>query len=144
MKTCTNCGTTKPESEFNKCRGMKDGLRNWCRECTRAYCRGHYQRNQRKYIDKKQKNKLKIRQTLLDYLRTHPCIDCGENEPACLDFDHRDSSQKSFTISTAAVRILFSLKTLREEIAKCDVRCANCHRKRTAVEQGWYATLTGH
>ncbi|MDT0631365.1 hypothetical protein RQM47_04820 [Rubrivirga sp. S365] len=36
----------------------------------------------------------------------------------------------------------FSLAKLDAEIAKCEVRCANCHKRKTAIEQGWYASLT--
>jgi hypothetical protein len=59
------------------------------------------------------------------------CVVCGEMAPICLDFHHRDSSAKSFTIGKAIQR---SVKPdlLRAEIAKCDVMCANCHLEETA------------
>ncbi len=64
---------------------------------------------------------------LLEYFATHPCADCGESDPVVLEFDHlRD---KSFEIATALVDR--SWDRILEEIAKCEVVCANCHRRRT-------------
>jgi hypothetical protein len=57
------------------------------------------------------------------------CIDCGYTENvAALDFDHREGEVKVFTIGKNASR---PWKAILAEIAKCDVRCANCHRVRT-------------
>jgi hypothetical protein len=64
------------------------------------------------------------------------CTDCGEQDPVVLEFDHRADKRE------AVVRLACgcSLETLRQEIAKCDVRCANCHRVRTLVTGGcWRA-----
>lgn len=69
------------------------------------------------------------RQWVDDYLASHPCVDCGEADRDVLDFDHV-LGDKSFGISEAISRGS-SLKVLIEEIAKCEVRCANCHRKVT-------------
>ena len=55
------------------------------------------------------------------------CERCGEREPFCLEFHHKDPSQKDFDVSTAVRR--FSRKRLMEEIDKCLILCANCHRK---------------
>jgi hypothetical protein len=67
-----------------------------------------------------------------EYKATHPCVDCGESDPVVLDFDHRDPAEKSFAISSARNT---SMRQLIAEIAKCDVRCANCHRRRTHRER---------
>ncbi|MEQ1844121.1 MAG: hypothetical protein ABL983_00920 [Nitrospira sp.] len=76
--------------------------------------------------------KIKVRQFLWDYLLVHPCIDCGENNPVVLEFDHvRDI--KKFAIAYAPS---YTLQTVEMEIAKCDVRCANCHRKKTFRDFG--------
>lgn len=57
------------------------------------------------------------------------CIDCGFNRhPAALHFDHRDRNQKRFLIAQSR---LYSFDTILSEIAKCDVRCANCHAIKT-------------
>lgn len=56
------------------------------------------------------------------------CIDCGYNvNPAALDFDHV-RGVKLFNIARGAS---FAILRLQTELAKCVVRCANCHRIRT-------------
>lgn len=75
---------------------------------------------------------------IFDYLREHPCVDCGEADPVVLEFDHV-RGEKFATIARMAQG--FSLAKVRAEIAKCDVRCANCHRRKTASQLGWYAYM---
>ena len=72
-----------------------------------------------------------------------PCVDCGGKFPVvCMDFDHREGTVKHprlthrengyrrMPISMTALATQ-SLKAFKEEVAKCDVVCANCHRIRT-------------
>ena len=69
------------------------------------------------------------------FLKRHPCVDCGEPDPVVLQFDHVRGSKArevSLLVSDPA-----SLSTVKEEIKKCKVRCANCHTK-TARRGGWY------
>lgn len=54
------------------------------------------------------------------------CSRCPESHPACLDFHHRDPETKSFALSRGHEH---SRAAILAEIAKCDVLCANCHRK---------------
>lgn len=69
---------------------------------------------------------------LIEYFKEHPCVDCGETDPVVLEFDHR--GEKSFEVTqTFADR---SWRSILDEIEKCEVRCANCHRRRTAVQRG--------
>lgn len=66
-----------------------------------------------------------------EYKKTHPCVDCGEPDPIVLDFDHRDPKKKKFTIGNlTGFRV--TIKELQDEIAKCDIRCSNCHRRKTS------------
>lgn len=66
---------------------------------------------------------------LQDYKSTLSCAVCGENHPATLDFHHRDPSEKETTVAGIANRKGWSKERILSEIAKCDVLCANCHRK---------------
>jgi len=69
---------------------------------------------------------------LLEYFKEHPCADCGQTDPVALEFDHlRD---KSFAIGTALTR--YGWDKIVAEIEKCEVVCANCHRRRTAHRRG--------
>jgi hypothetical protein len=69
---------------------------------------------------------------MIELFRTRPCADCGETDPLVLEFDHL--GDKKFNVG-AGMRER-SWQAVRDEIAKCDVVCANCHRRRTAVRTG--------
>jgi hypothetical protein len=74
-----------------------------------------------------------VKTWLLEYLKEHPCVDCGETNPIVLEFDHvRD---KEFSIGNA-VRRRVSLVRVIAEVEKCKVRCANCHRAKTYRDAG--------
>lgn len=73
---------------------------------------------------------------ILDYLRSHACVDCGETDPIVLEFDHV-RGEKRFRVSAMMVSWL-SIDRMIEEISKCDIRCANCHRRKHSQDQFWY------
>jgi hypothetical protein len=130
------CGKAKPPTEFNwryKARGRRDNL---CRPCRSAYHREHYEANRQRYIDQAaaQKKRLRHERTayLIAYFETHPCVDCGERDPVVLEFDHlRD---KLFDVTQGLD--FRSWQSILDEMAKCEVVCANCHRRRTASRRG--------
>jgi hypothetical protein len=67
---------------------------------------------------------------LLDELRKRPCIDCGGRFlPCAMDFDHRDAASKRASVTRLIGRI--GTTRLIDEVGKCDIVCANCHRLRT-------------
>ena len=64
-------------------------------------------------------------------LRRVPCADCGAVlAPYPMDFDQCDPKLKSFRLTEGRAMLMARAK-LRDEVAKCDVVCANCHRVRT-------------
>ena len=65
-------------------------------------------------------------------LNTSECVDCGLRDPVVLEFDHRHDKLGNVTIMA---RDGCSLRRLQDEIAKCDIRCGNCHRRRTILER---------
>ncbi len=71
-----------------------------------------------------------------DYKAEKGCMDCGEKDPIVLEFDHRIRADKSFDISNA-LRLGTSIDKILVEMEKCDVVCANCHRRRTALQMNW-------
>lgn len=87
-----------------------------------------------------QQNRVRQRQLVIDYFSEHPCTDCGEPDPTVLEF-HHVRGVKKYNVGSIA-NGSHSDKLLFEEIAKCIVLCANCHRRRTAKVQGWYIGTT--
>ena len=70
-----------------------------------------------------------------DHLLTHPCVDCDEADVRVLDFDHRVGAGKEADVMRL-VQHGYSLSRIMAEIAKCDVRCRNCHAKVTYQRMG--------
>ena len=79
------------------------------------------------------------RAKIVKYLQEHPCIDCGEKDIIVLEFDHRHGMEKVGDV--AKMVFSYSWERILLEIEKCDVRCANCHRRRTASSRGYFKTL---
>lgn len=76
------------------------------------------------------KKNFDLRRKQIDLAKQKPCYDCNkEYPPYILEFDHRDPAQKLFTVGSGASSRWAT--RLTEEIAKCDVVCANCHKIRT-------------
>jgi 5-methylcytosine-specific restriction endonuclease McrA len=139
MKKCSNCKIEKEETEFgfkNKAIGR---LQPFCKECNKIKSKQYYNSNReehkRETIKRKKKVIFENRKLLYDYYFSHPCIDCGEKDPMVLELDH--IKDKDMAVSKAVGRG-WSKERILAEIAKCEVRCANCHRRKTAKQQGWY------
>jgi hypothetical protein len=75
----------------------------------------------------------KNHEKMWDYLTTKSCHDCGIKDPRVLEFDHLPEYEKRFDIARAIAGSTRSWKLILEEIEKCDVICANCHRIRTMI-----------
>ncbi len=129
----------------NKCGGENTTTtQKVCTSCKRAYDEGYYAdpknreaqkarvrvRNERITADNREK--------LLEYLRGHPCVDCGEVDPVVLQFDHLGDKDQAVS---HLVRGAYSWQRVLKEISKCEVRCANCHCRKTAVQFGWFKHL---
>jgi hypothetical protein len=138
MKTCIKCKLSLELSEFSKNSAKKDGLQNTCRDCRKAYQKTWYKENATVHKQRVYSSRNQVKQWVYDYLASHPCVDCGESRIPCLDFDHRDPSEKSFNLGGLGTAVN-GLDRVKAEIVKCDVRCSNCHRVRTAEQFGWYA-----
>lgn len=79
------------------------------------------------------KRRKELSQYVEAYLTAHPCVDCGESDPIVLQFDHVRGVKVNDIRGLR--RIGVGLKALMDEITKCDVRCANCHQRKTTLEQ---------
>ena len=143
MKICTKCKNDYPvplENYFNKKSSTKDGFQHCCKKCVALFHKEHYQARTDYYKKKARihNSEYVIRnlQYTIDYLKIHPCVDCGETDPVVLEFDHLGDKFKAVSQMRHS-----SLEMISEEIAKCEVRCCNCHRKKTAKQLGWYKDI---
>jgi hypothetical protein len=79
----------------------------------------------------------KIKDFVWRHKRFCGCVDCGEKNPIVLEYDHSGDFLKIDRISRMIVDKI-NLFIIKEEIRKCVVRCANCHRIKTAKDRGWH------
>lgn len=91
----------------------------------------------------KQQVRIETRVRSMLYLSARGCEECGERDPRKLEYDHKDPVSKTRSVS----RIItdgysWAADSLREEVRKCRVLCANCHRVHTIKQQGYYASST--
>lgn len=97
----------------------------------KACAKRHYENNKALYKSRARTHTYKARKQckkyVFEYLSSNPCS-CGESDPVVLEFHHRDPKDKRSTIS-AMLSNSCSMKVLTDEIEKCDVLCANCHRR---------------
>lgn len=152
MHLCKICNRAEPEVSFGIHRSRKSGLQSYCRECKKHVNSLHYSENKSYYQLKarswERKQRLQINKFLL-LLKSAPCTDCNQHfPPMAMDFDHI-RGEKKFNISEAWKR---NFDLVKEELAKCELVCSNCHRVRTAsriigvsskgktqLSESWYA-----
>ena len=85
----------------------------------------HVERNGRATMDRR----ASLRRWVYDVKSTSDgCKRCSESDPACLEYHHLDTEEKTMSISSL-ITYEPSKDRLREEIDKCVLLCANCHRK---------------
>lgn len=129
VRVCSSCHEEKPADQFHLLTyRRKDGSARRtraakCKACTSRRCTDRHKAIRAENTTK-----------LFKYYEEHPCP-CGENNPIKLQADHDDPAEKEFTISR---HIGLSWEKIEKELAKCTIRCANCHLVRTAAERGWY------
>ena len=90
----------------------------------------HYQKNKDKIkarsYERNKIQRVRNRDFVKSIKEISECIDCGENNPLVLDFDHV-RGDKVLAISDMVNRA-YGINSISEEMEKCEVRCANCHR----------------
>lgn len=99
----------------------------------KAFQGAYYLKNRLLYRDRQRVWQATYNAFVRAYKEKHPCTDCGESDPIVLDFDHRPDEEKLFNIGDARN---YKLSRIAVEIEKCDVRCANYHRRETARRRG--------
>jgi hypothetical protein len=140
MKQCVTCHEWKDESEFNW-RWKALGIRHpTCRECHKTFRRNWYQgdaheRHLQNVKERKHEARNFAREYVYEYLKTHPCTQCGESDPVVLEFHHVEKKDMDVAAMVAGG---YSIERIQSELEKCVVLCANCHRKVTHTERGWF------
>lgn len=141
MKRCPKCMQWLGADSF--ARRRSGGKASYCRSCQSCYCKMHYRVNARYHNRRRQSNCRYYRKrnaTLLaEYLSTQACADCGEIDLTVLEFDHVRGTKLANVTELCGAGV--SWRRIAEEIAKCEVRCANCHRRKTARERGWWRAV---
>lgn len=127
-RTVYTCKLCKSKITKRKYQSEKD----WRLPYGREWRKGNKSRT--KEYKLQQRNMLK--EYVASYLRENPCTDCGETDTRTLEFDHVRGKKR--TNISHMICGGYGLESLKEEIAKCAVRCANCHRKKTVEEYGFY------
>jgi hypothetical protein len=90
------------------------------------YSRDHYEKNQERIKQRNAATRKKRREEWYVFKCTLKCTKCGFSHPAALDFHHEDPTTKEGDVHFFAAGGQY--KKAREEIKKCIVLCANCHR----------------
>jgi hypothetical protein len=109
MKVCSKCKTSKDSTEFYKSKFTKDGLKSSCISCANKYREDHM------IWFKELKSSME-------------CTICNESYHLCLEFHHLNEDEKLDTVSNLVCDCK-SKQSILDEISKCIVVCANCHRK---------------
>lgn len=134
-KTCKKCGLDKPHHWMN----TAGRYRHRCHDCHSEYNRLYRMKpeNKRRHAANVQEGKQKRKRTIKTHLvesKGGQCRICGLKDK-CLsvyDFHHRDPKQKDKNIKICQAEYL--TKQLLREVGKCDLLCANCHRRVHWVE----------
>ncbi len=148
MRKCTKCEIIKDEKDFFVKDKTSGRLHTQCKLCykehRKTYYRTHYQKYHQAYLDraKRYRNLLhtEYRNNMLAYLHGKQCAICGEDDIRTFEFDHVEPHEKEFNISQA-VKLGYRWGAVEKEISKCRILCANCHKKHTAEQRGWYKTI---
>lgn len=121
-KRCSSCKQFKIFDDFWKSDLYWDGYSYKCKDCAK--------RDSKATVDGK-------RRQVYEYLAQHKCADCPEADPLVLTLDHV-RGVKVMAVS-AMVSANKPMDQIWDEISKCEVVCANCHKKRTIRRAGQLA-----
>ncbi len=138
-KICTRCKRSLSLDVFNFKNKVQNKRHAWCRSCRNEQQMEHRRTPEGKARERGWRKALRRsnRQIIWDYLSTHPCVDCGEPDPIILQFDHL--KDKKYTV--CQMPWTNGADTIQQEIAKCEIRCANCHIRKTAKDFGHWKYL---
>ena len=143
MKQCTNCKAIKSLSEFYTRYGKPETR---CKDCIKAKVKERYDNKREEILEglsnlkhtnpdryyREKDAKRRRRTELAKKLKSKPCADCGGSfHFAAMDFDHKNPEEKGYNGNGGRSLLSLSEAKILEEVEKCDLVCANCHRVRT-------------
>lgn len=148
MRICTKCTIEKSETDFFVKDKVSGRLHAQCKECYKEHRKTFYAEHYEKYKPiyrkraqaRREMLRTEFREGILTYLTNKSCVICGESDIRTLEFDHLNPSEKLFSISQA-VKLGYRWPKVIEEIKKCRILCANCHKKHTAMQSNWYKNI---
>ena len=110
MIQCRSCQRLKEPEDFYL---RTDGIKrfNRCKPCI-----------SKETVEQKRK----IYKWVDEHKSSHGCNRCGVKDERCLQLHHRDSSTKKHSVATLIGKG-YIFRTVKEEVEKCEVLCANCH-----------------
>jgi hypothetical protein len=123
-RICSSCNIEKQIELFDRNKECLKGRTRQCKECRASKTRQWYADNRLRRRQESNERNQNRRDECIDKLGGK-CMRCNESFPRCVyDFHHRDVTTKVNAISN----LLRKPKLLWEELKKCDLLCANCHR----------------
>lgn len=142
MKTCYICKLSLPLSEFYYTK-TTGAYHSWCKGCHKIRRDANYANNRERILVNQRRRRKespelhlaslasgrdRAQRFIWSYLKEHPCVDCGVADPVVLEFDHLKDKEQNISKLVAGRA---TQARLMGEIDKCEVVCANCHRRRT-------------
>ena len=135
-KTCSKCREDKELTEFS------NGSGTYCKPCFRTWRQLNRAKHKSdpnwKNRDKPQSKQSRLirRQWLINYLEDKACKTCGESDPVVLEFNHINPKDKFKGVGELVHQ--GTLDQLMTEVDKCEILCANCHKRVTAKQLNWH------
>lgn len=107
-------GKNRLRSEIEKCEIL----------CTNCHRKSHFEMPDSEVRD----GESELRRWIHEYKRdSEGCRRCDQSDPACLVF-HHTADEKKDTVANL-VRDEYPREVIEAEIEKCELLCANCHRR---------------
>lgn len=127
-RRCTICKTIYPETSdyFGTHKNNQCKLDTYCKLCRREKTKENYHKNKQKWRETHSRSSEFKKNKIIEYKQqTEGCVKCNEKRYWLLDFHHVDPQTKLFQISQGGEK---GWEKILEEISKCVLLCANCHR----------------
>lgn len=121
-KRCNTCNNETPLEGFRRDKNHSDGHQNICKECSARSIRLAY-KSDPKYKENIRKRTDVVKNYIIE-VKKAGCSRCDEKYVPCIDFHHLHGKD----VPVSRMRS-YGLQRVKDEIAKCILLCANCHRK---------------